>query len=260
MKIAVFTQDEQVYLPIPIERVVESNPDQVACIVLSPPMSTHGGGIKGLMKHLPVFGFAGTLRMGFRVIWSRVAPRIGLKPKGRKHWTIADIARSHNIPLYLIADVNSEEMHNVISKHPADMLVSVSCPQVLRPKTLHRFKHGGINVHSAPLPKYRGLLPSFWVLHNGETKTAVSVHELGEQLDNGDILHQQPIPIAKGETWNSLLAKTKTAAGDALVEAIEQVKNGTVIKKPNRDEDSTYFSFPTSKDAREFRRRGLRMF
>ena len=156
--------------------------------------------------------------------------------------------------------VNSQEMHDILDRHPSDLLVSVSCPQIIRPKLLRRFSHGGINVHSAPLPRYRGLLPSFWVLLNGERETAVTVHDLAEKLDNGDILHQKPIVIEEGETWNSLLGKTKVAAGEALVEVIGQVDEGTATRRPNRDEDSTYFSFPTWKDAKVFRSRGLRMF
>ena len=68
------------------------------------------------------------------------------------------------------------------------------------------------------------------------------------------------VPIAPDETWSSLVEKTKTAAGEALIEAIKQLEAGRVVRAPNRDEDSTYFSFPTWRDARDFRLRGGRMF
>lgn len=58
----------------------------------------------------------------------------------------------------------------------------------------------------------------------------------------------------------SLLGKTKVEAGEALVEVIGQIEKGTATRRPNRDEDSTYFSFATWKDAELFRSRGLRMF
>ena len=260
LKVTVFTQDERVYLPISIGILVEADPARVSSIVLSPPMSTHGGGLKGLIKHLPVFGVRGTLRMGLRVIWARVGPLLGLRPRGRKCWSIEELGRQSGIPTYHVEKVNSQEMHDILDRHPSDLLVSVSCPQIIRPKLMRRFARGGINVHSAPLPRYRGLLPSFWVLLNGERETAVTVHDLAEKLDNGDILHQKPIAIEEGETWSSLLGKTKVAAGEALVEVIGQIEKGTATRRPNRDEDSTYFSFPTWKDAKLFRSRGLRMF
>jgi len=260
LKIVVLTQDDRVYLPIPIGSLVGANPARVSCIILAPPMSTHGGRMKGLLKHLPVFGVHGTIRMGWRVIWSYIGPKLGLRPSGREYWSIEEVGKRLGVETFRVDKVNSKEMHAILDEHPADLLASVSCPQIVRPEILSRFTHGGINVHSAPLPRYRGLLPSFWVLHNGEQETAVTVHDLAEKLDNGDILVQQSIPIAKGETWNTLLLKTKVAAGEALITAVEAFENGTVTRTANRDEDSTYFSFPSWKDARSFRSRGLRMF
>lgn len=261
LRIAIFTQDDRIYLPISLGLVVDSMPDEISCIVLSPPMSTHGGALKGLIKHLPVFGLQGTLRMGWRVIWSRLGPLLGFRPPGgRRDWSIQDLGRRHDIPTFCVDKVNSKEMHAILDRHPSDLLVSVSCPQIIRSKLMQRFSLGGINVHSAPLPRYRGLLPSFWVLYHGERETAVTVHDLAEKLDNGDILYQEAVPIEAGETWNSLLGKTKRAAGTALLNAIRQLEEGSVVRKPNRDEESTYFHFPTWKEAREFRSRGLRMF
>ena len=260
MKVTIFTQDDRVYLPIPIHTLVEQMPDKVACIILSPPMSTHGGKLKGLLRHLPVFGVIGTIRMGWQVIWARLGPMLGARPSNRDCWSIEEVGRKFGVPVHYVDDVNSQEMQQTIDAHPADLLVSVSCPQVLRPAVLSRFSKGGINVHSAPLPRYRGLMPAFWVLYNQEKQTAVTVHDLAEKLDNGDILLQRPVEISPGETWNSLLAKTKAAAGDALVDTIRAIESGTVERRPNLDEESTYFSFPELKHAREFRARGLKMF
>jgi methionyl-tRNA formyltransferase len=261
LKVAIFTQDERVYLPTAVGTVVEAMPDQISCIVLSPPMSTHGGALKGLLRHLPVFGIQGTLRMGFQVVWARLGPLLGLRPPTpRRYWSIEEVGLKFDIPTFHIDKVNSQEMHDVLDSHPSSLLASVSCPQIIRPKMLRRFEDGAINVHSAPLPLYRGLMPAFWVLFHGEKDTAVTVHDLAEKLDNGDIIHQEPIAIDQGESWNSLLGKTKSAAGEALVKAIRQIDDGSVVRKPNRDEDSSYFSFPTWEDARTFRSRGLRMF
>jgi methionyl-tRNA formyltransferase len=263
MRIAIFTQDERIYLPGSIATVVEAMPEKVSSIVVSPPMSTHGGAIKGLLKHLPVFGLKGTLVMGWRTVMARIGPRLGLRPgapAGRRYWSIFEVGERFGIPTFEVDKVNSDEMHRILDEHPADLLVSVSCPQIVRGKLLKRFAHGGINVHSAPLPKYRGLMPGFWILQNDEKETAVTVHDLAERLDNGDILVQRPIEVTRDDTWDSLIGKTKQAAGHALVEAIGEIESGTAKRRPNRDEESTYFSFPTWKDARLFRKRGRRMF
>jgi methionyl-tRNA formyltransferase len=103
-------------------------------------------------------------------------------------------------------------------------------------------------------------MPAFWVLRNGESITAVTVHDLADRLDDGDILLQQEVPIKADDTWSSLVSRTKSVGADILVQAIEQIDNGTVQRLPNCDEDATYFSFPTSKDRQVFHAAGRRFF
>ena len=56
------------------------------------------------------------------------------------------------------------------------------------------------------------------------------------------------------------MRKTKLVGAEALIEAIEQIQTGTVQGRPNRDEEATYFSFPTEADRQVFRRVGRRFF
>ena len=79
-----------------------------------------------------------------------------------------------------------------------------------------------------------------------------------EKLDDGDILIQREVPITPNDTWDSLVRRTKAAGAEILIEAVEQVRNGTVQRRPNKDEDATYFSFPTAADRRAFRAAGRR--
>ena len=229
-------------------------------MLLGAPMATHGGKWKGFKRHLPVFGLIGAFRMGLRVAGASLRGLLGLDGKFGFGISMNHLARAHGIPVKSVAKIKSPDTLKFLEEHPADLLVSVSCPQIIPGSIMSMYSQGGINVHSAPLPKYRGLMPGFWVLYHGEKETAVTVHELADKLDNGEILVQHSVPISDNETWSSLIKKTKLAAGGALIEAIYGVRDGTVESQPNRDEDSTYFSFPTADEAKEFRRRGKRMF
>ena len=260
MRIIIFSQDERVYLPDTVAAVVEAMPEKVACIVLSPPMSTHGGTLKGLLRHVPVFGLKGMLIMSSRIMAGIIGRILKIKPRQKRYWAIEELRRRWKIPVFFVENANSSQMHDILNRHPADLLVSISYPQIIRPKILGRFSMGGINVHSAPLPRYRGLMPTFWVLYHVETDTAVTIHVLAEQLDSGDILLQKRLPIDPGDTWDSLTRKTKRVAGELLIEAVTKLSEGNIVGRPNLDRDSSYFGFPTAKDAREFRKRGKRMF
>ena len=260
MKIGIFTQDERVYLPIPVGHVMSAMPERIAYVALCSPMSTHGGCWKGLRKHFPVFGVRGAMIMASRIAMARLGPKMGLRAPGRRFWTIADAAKENGIPVLHLGNVNSKDSQEILDSHPADLLVSVSCPQILRKKVLAKFRRGAINVHSSPLPKYRGLMPAFWVLYHGERETAVTVHILDSKIDNGDILLQRPVSVAADDTWDSLVRRTKITGGEALVDAIHKVEDGTISRRKNDDEQATCLSFPTAQDAAEFRRRGKRMF
>src|SRR3954453_12583858 len=59
---------------------------------------------------------------------------------------------------------------------------------------------GTINVHGSLLPKYRGAAPINWAIINGEKETGVTTFKLKHEIDTGDILLQEKIPIGENET------------------------------------------------------------
>lgn len=174
--------------------------------------------------------------------------------------SIKQVADSFQVPYFHVPKIGEQEFQDILEQYKPDLLISISCPQIIGKKIRDKIPMGCINVHGAPLPKYRGLMPAFWVLKNGETKTATSVHDLKAKLDDGDILLQKEVAITPQDTWDTLVRKTKSAGAKALVEAIRQIENGEVQRTPNREEESTYFSFPTPQDAEDFRVTGRRFF
>ena len=260
MRILILSQNESLYLPTSFARVCGALRADIACIVCAPAMSTHGGPVPGFLRHLSLFGLSGTLRMGSRVALARFGDAIGTPGPEGPFQSIAAVARGFGVPYYRVRRTACPEFHAIIDSHRPDLLISMSCPQIIGKGIRERFPKGCINVHTAPLPRYRGLMPAFWALRNGEPATAVTVHELADKLDNGPILLQRSVPIDPDDTWDSLVRKTKAAGAVLLVEAVEQIRNGTVSPSPNRDEDATYFSFPTAADRKAFRAAGRRFF
>jgi methionyl-tRNA formyltransferase len=223
-------------------------------------MSTHGGPVKGLVRHVRLFGSFSTALIGFRVVQAKLLSTLTRPGKNRPNYSIRQVSAAWSIPFHAVARINSEEFHRILDLYMPELLVSLSCPQVISKKVRQRIPKGCINVHGSPLPKYRGLMPAFWVLCKGETRTAVTVHDLEAKLDDGDILIQREVEIAPDETWDSLVRKTKRIGAEALVEAVRQIETGTVVRKPNRQEEATYYSFPTIVDRRAFLAAGRRFF
>jgi methionyl-tRNA formyltransferase len=159
-----------------------------------------------------------------------------------------------------VTRLKTSQFTAVLDKHQPDLLISISCPQIIGKSIRDRLPMGCINVHGAPLPRYRGLMPTFWVLRNNESKTATTVHDLTAKLDDGDILQQREIEILPEDTWDSLVRRTKEAGADLLIQTIKQIKAGTVLRRPNPEAESTYFSFPAAADKRAFFALGRRFF
>jgi methionyl-tRNA formyltransferase len=260
MRILIVTQEENLYLPRSFAKVCRAFPDEVVAIVSAPAMSTHGGAVKGFMKHVRLFGMLGTLTLAWRVLLAKVAAMATSPSKAGPFHSIEQVARAWDVPYHRVPDLKGARFSTVLDEQRPDLLVSISCPQIIGKSIRDRLPLGAINVHGAPLPRYRGLMPAFWVLRNGETRTAITVHDLAARLDDGDILAQQRVDILPLDTWDSLVRRTKDAGADLLVQTIEQIRDGSVVRRPNPEAESTYFSFPTSADKRAFLAMGRRFF
>lgn len=260
MKLLIATQNEWVYLPAALGAICRERREDLVGIAISPPLSTHGSLWNGIRRHVGLFGLADCLRMGMQIMNRRLKAAL-IRPKTEgPFYSIAHVARAFGIPYFEVRDLSTDEAYRLFLDSKADLLISMSCPQIIRKRLRDVFPKGAVNVHSAPLPRYRGLMPVFWALVNRESQTAVTVHELADKLDDGDIMAQRPVPIKAEDSWSDLVLRCKRVGADLLLETIRKIERGTAIRRPNSDAEATYFSFPTAADARRFRQLGRRFF
>ncbi|MBD0274957.1 MAG: formyl transferase, partial [Acetobacteraceae bacterium] len=140
-----------------------------------------------------------------------------------------------------------------------DLLVSVGANQIFCRALIDLAPRGCLNLHSALLPRHRGLMPSFWALKHGDTETGVSVFFVDEGIDTGPILVQRRFPIRE-RTLDALLRDAKRAGAEAVIEALAKVRRGDFELRPNDAAQGNYNRFPTRDDVREFLRAGNRFF
>lgn len=91
---------------------------------------------------------------------------------------------------------------------------------------------GTINVHGSLLPQYRGAAPINWAIINGEKETGVTTFKLKHEIDTGDILLQERIPIGENETAGELHDKMKEVGAQLLVKTIQGLEQGTLKETP----------------------------
>ncbi|MBB1285959.1 methionyl-tRNA formyltransferase [Flavisolibacter sp. BT320] len=91
---------------------------------------------------------------------------------------------------------------------------------------------GTINVHGSLLPQYRGAAPINWAIINGEKETGVTTFKLKHEIDTGDVLLQEAIPIGEDETAGELHDRMKETGAALLVKTIRGLQEGTLLEKP----------------------------
>jgi methionyl-tRNA formyltransferase len=109
---------------------------------------------------------------------------------------------------------------------------------------------GTINVHGSLLPQYRGAAPINWAIINGEKHTGVTTFKLQHEIDTGDILLQQIIPIGENETAGEIHDRMKEIGAALLVKTIEELADGRLKEKPQvKTEDQRIQDTPALKHA-----------
>jgi len=247
LRAAIITQDEPFAVPVLLEELLGRRADAIVAVFVASPTSARESFRAMVRRWWSAFGPVAFIRYGLAYVGARL---LGRGP--------TQVALRRGIPVEEVPDVNAPEFLDELRALDLDLVISVACPQIFRKQLLSLPPHGCINVHSGPLPRYRGQLPTFWVLYHGETETGVSVHYMNRKVDDGPILLQEPVAIRPGETQASLMCRCKRVGGKLLAQAIGMLESGEPETKPNPQAEASYFPFPSAEQAREFRHRGRR--
>ncbi len=255
MRIAVVTQEDPFYLPPALDAFCRARRTDVVALIILPAFNER---LTATASRLHAFyGPWDFTRLAMRYAWAIIANRLnGLRPLTRPY-SAHDVARRHAIPVHRPAKINAPEFVEVLrTTIRPDLLVSIAASQILRKAVLGTPRLGCINLHSAPLPRYQGMMPNFWTMVEGEPEAAVTVHYMVEKLDAGDIILQRAVPIRPPDSLHDLMVRSKVVGVEALLEAVDQIERGTVTARPMDATRATYFSFPKRADAQRLRRMG----
>ena len=91
---------------------------------------------------------------------------------------------------------------------------------------------GTINLHGSLLPQYRGAAPISRAIMNGESKTGVTTFKLQQEIDTGNILLMEEMPIGPDETAGELHDRMKEIGAGLVIKTIRGLMDGTLREKP----------------------------
>jgi methionyl-tRNA formyltransferase len=162
------------------------------------------------------------------------------KPVGRKKIMtpppVKVLAEKHNIKVDQPPSLKVYEL----GTRNLELGVTAQYGLLIPPHILDSFPHGILNVHTSLLPKYRGASPIQSVLINGDTETGVTIMKMEEGLDTGPILLQKSIVIKKDDMYLDLDTKLAKIGSQALIEAIPQYIDGSLVPAVQDDAEATH--------------------
>ncbi len=146
--------------------------------------------------------------------------------------SVAELAASHDIPVYAPDDINHPLWVEKIRAMEPDFLFSFYYRDLIRRPLLEIPRKGCLNLHGSLLPKYRGRAPVNWALVNGERESGVTLHYMTPRADDGDIVCQRGVAIEPADTAWSLNNKLVDAAGSMLDEQLPLLRAGIARRIP----------------------------
>ena len=151
---------------------------------------------------------------------------------------VKKLALEHNIPVLQPVKIRLD-YQAVLDLQPT-LIITCAYGQIIPQILLDAPKYGCINTHGSLLPKYRGGAPIQRAIINGETETGITLMYMDAKMDEGDILVQKTLPIAKDDTSTSLFRKLSYLAADMLVENLEAILKGEIRPVKQDHSQATY--------------------
>ncbi len=166
------------------------------------------------------------------------------KPAGRgKRLTpppVKVVAERAGIPVWQPVKLKDEDFLRKLKALEPDAIVVAAYGKILPRVILELPRHGCINVHASLLPKFRGAAPINWAIIAGEKETGITIMQMDEGMDTGDIILQEAIPIGPEETAGELHDRLAELGAKLIVKALEGLKQGHLKPRKQPEEGVSY--------------------
>ena len=174
--------------------------------------------------------------------------------RSRFHWTLSGlkaavaqrveaeinrrfVARRFGLPTKSIRNINESSFVRGIAREDHGIVAGFN--QIFGPGLIGRFR-SLVNFHPSLLPYYRGPTPAYWCIENSEAQSGYSLHEIGEEIDRGEILYQDTVPIESNDDPDSLTLRIGVKAQAVFREYLLALARGQEFERRTVDASRIY--------------------
>lgn len=256
----VFIQNEPFYLPKVLDKYLREFADSTAGICIQSVAQGKRTVFQTAMDLYRLYGFRYFQWKIRGYLWRKLAGKLINDVLGstRSCYSVGAVARKYGVATTAVENVNADAFRQHLRDEGVELIVSISGTHFYGKRLRDQTPAGIVNCHGALLPRYRGLMPSFWTLANNEKKGGVTVHFVDEKLDNGPIVVQKTYRIHPHDTLEAVMARSKDLAAEAIIEAIRLIEAGDPPLMENDPSQATDHSMPMRDDAHRFLATGHR--
>ncbi|SIT86155.1 methionyl-tRNA formyltransferase [Pontibacter indicus] len=159
------------------------------------------------------------------------------KPAGRgqkiQQSPVKEYAVSQGIPVLQPTNLKSEAFLDELRSYQANLQIIVAFRML--PEVVWAMPElGSFNIHGSLLPQYRGAAPINWAIINGEKETGVTSFFLKHEIDTGDLIFQDRVPILEEDDFGSMYEKLKHKGAELAVRTVQAIERGEIQPQPQQ--------------------------
>ena len=184
-----------------------------------------------------------------RVVLTQPDKEVG-RGKKIQYSPVKNLALENNIPVWQPEKVKAEtDMADRLKALNLDIIIVVAYGQILPNDVIASAKYGTVNVHASLLPHLRGAAPIQRAIVNGDKLTGVTIMDVAEKLDAGDMLSKAEVEIGD-MNFEQLHDKLAEVGTKLLLETLPKIEDGTVIREKQDDSLATYAKMVFKQDGK----------
>jgi methionyl-tRNA formyltransferase len=162
---------------------------------------------------------------------------------------VKQFARPHNLTVLQPVTLKTEEAQRPLAALDADVMVVAAYGLILPKTVLQLPRYGCLNIHASLLPRWRGAAPIQRAILAGDTETGITIMQMDEGLDTGDMLLRQTCPISENDTAKTLHDKLAEMGASSILEALRLLQANRLMPIKQNNEAACYAAKLTKREA-----------
>jgi len=153
---------------------------------------------------------------------------------------VKQLALQHGLPVLQPVTLKNAEAQREIAALDADVMVVAAYGLILPQAVLQLPRYGCVNIHASLLPRWRGAAPIQRAILAGDSETGITIMQMDEGLDTGDMLLRRVCPIEADDTAATLHDRLAGLGAGSLLEALHLLRDGRLTPVRQDNAAATY--------------------